>query len=206
MTTYAIIGGSFDPVHLGHTAFAKDVLEQSDADQVVFMPVKLQPFKLETEMTPFTDRKRMLEIACEGDPRFTVSDLEYELEGISYTYRTLDEFKKRISPEDRVRFVTGSDSFVKLDIWKNAGELLSENSFIIGVRPGYPVAELERKRKEFRERFGTESYIINNERHDISSTAIRERARRELPLDNMVGKGVEDYIITHGLYRQKAGK
>ena len=201
MTTFAIIGGSFDPVHLGHLSFARDILAQTSVDTIVFMPAKQQPFKMNARVTPFDDRYEMLKIACEEYEDMIVSPLEDELEGVSYTYRTLDEFRDRIDEDDLFFFVTGSDSFLHIDTWMEAEHLLRNNRFIIGVRPGYPTDELEAKRKELRERFGTVSIVIDNEPHDISSTMIRKLAREGKSLDKLVTEGVEKYIITKDLYR-----
>ena len=102
-TITAIMGGTFDPVHLGHMSFARDVLEQTEVQQVVFMPAKLQPFKLDVKMSSFEDRAAMLELACDSmneelagsQKNVSVSTLENDLSGVSYTYRTLDEFRKK---------------------------------------------------------------------------------------------------------------
>ena len=201
MTTYAVIGGTFDPVHNGHISLAEDVLRQTDTDIVVFMPAKLQPFKLDVKVSSFEDRFEMLMIAFGGREDMTASTLENELDGVSYTYRTLDEFRSRIGEDDRLYFVTGSDTFTKLDTWTEPEHLLRTNSFIIGVRPGYPVDELEEKREEYSAKYGTVSKVIDNEKHDISSTMIRERAAAGEPIDGLVPAGVKEYITAKGLYR-----
>lgn len=202
MTTYAVIGGTFDPVHLGHLSFARDVLRQTDVDEVIFMPAKLQPFKLGEDVSPFETRYRMLKIACAEQDGMSVSTLENDLEGVSYTYRTLDELRERLKKDDELYFITGSDTFMKLDTWTNAEHLLRSNSFIIGVRPGYPTDELMEKREEFLEKYGTQSVVINNERLDISSTMIRDLVSCGKPIDKLVTPGVENYITANGLYKQ----
>lgn len=202
MAKYAVIGGTFDPVHLGHLSFARDVLEQTDVDEVIFMPAKLQPFKLGEDVSPFETRFAMLKIACAEHDGMSVSRLENDLEGVSYTYRTLDELRERLKKDDELYFITGSDTFTKLDTWTNAEHLLRTNSFIVGVRPGYPTEELEEKRAEFLEKYGTQSVVINNERLDISSTMVRELTAEGKSISDLVTPGVENYIKTHGLYKQ----
>ena len=116
----AIMGGTFDPVHLGHMSFAMDVLEQTEVQKIVFMPAKLQPFKLDVKMSSYEDRVAMLKLACEvinsemalrhGDAAgrsAEVSLLENELPGVSYTYRTLEEYRKLFEPAE-LFFVTGT--------------------------------------------------------------------------------------------------
>ena len=202
MTTYAVIGGTFDPVHLGHLSIARDVLEQTEVDEVIFMPAKLQPFKLDEEISSFEERYTMLKIACAERDGLSVSRLEKDLEGVSYTYRTLDELRERLKKDDELWFITGSDTFTKLDTWTEAEHLLRTNSFIACDRPGYPVEELEEKRQEYFEKYGTRSVVINNERLDISSTMIRERVREGRPIDKLVTPGVEKYKPANGLYKQ----
>lgn len=202
MTTYAVIGGTFDPVHLGHLSIARDVLEQTEVDEVIFMPAKLQPFKLDEEISSFEERYTMLKIACAERDGLSVSRLEKDLEGVSYTYRTLDELRERLKKDDELWFITGSDTFTKLDTWTEAEHLLRTNSFIACDRPGYPGEELEAKRQEYFEKYGTRSVVINNERLDISSTMIRERVREGRPIDKLVTPGVEKYIQANGLYKQ----
>ena len=205
--TIAIMGGTFDPVHLGHMSFARDVLKQTDAEEIVFMPAKLQPFKLDVKMSSFEDRYNMLQLACEAlnselktTIRASVSSLENELEGVSYTYRTLEEFRLRYMQGGKLYFVTGADTFVKLDTWKEAERLLAENAFIVGVRPGYPDGEIYEKKTEYEDKYGTEVRVIMNTPVDLSATEIRSKAAAGEPLDGMVTDKVAKYIAEHRLY------
>ena len=218
----AIMGGTFDPVHFGHISFAWDILGQTEISEIVFMPAKRQPFKLDVKVSSFEDRKAMLDLACSElnnelnsdlrndhkGKRARVSSLENELDGVSYTFRTLDEYRRR-RPECELYFVTGSDTFVKLDTWKEHERLLSDNSFIVGIRPGYPDKEVYEKKEEYLRLYGTRSVIIKNTPVDVSSTEIREKISAadgrgnvfSEEISEMVPRSVADYITLHGLYR-----
>ena len=141
----------------------------------------------------------MLREALSLYPTFEVSDWEIQHKGISYTYLTLRGLKE-IHPESRLFFITGTDTFLKIHFWKNAKELLRENSFIVGHRPGYRDQELLIRAEELRNELGTDIQVISNTRLDISSTGIRTRVSRGQSISDLVPEGVERYIAEHGLY------
>lgn len=201
MRKIAIMGGSFDPVHVGHVSFVNDVLAQLPVDEAVFMPAKLQPFKLDEEPAPFYDRKEMLCLATKSEPFMSVSELENELQGVSYTYRTLREFKKMTGRDTKVYFLVGTDTFMQMDTWKESSDLLGNNSIIVAHRPGYDRDRLYAKKSEYEKKFSTEILTIENKKVDISSTQIRERIKAGKSINNLVHKDVEIYIGEKGLYK-----
>ena len=216
MAKIGIIGGTFDPVHEGHLNLALDAMEQAQLDAVWFMPAKIQPFKQDRKVTEPSQRLEMLALAIEGHPGLSVSTLEMELEGVSYTYRTLREVRRRLLEErmeeaaesqsdsaepDTVYFITGTDTFIKMDTWMHAEELLMENAVIVGSRPGYQDQEIERCRALFEKQYGTEVLVIRNDLMDISSTGIKEKIAAGEPITGLVPQAVEEYINGHGLYR-----
>lgn len=208
----AIMGGTFDPVHLGHMSFARDVLEQTEVQQVVFMPAKLQPFKLDVKMSSFEDRVAMLKLACESmnkelagsKKHVSVSTLENDLPGVSYTYRTLDEFRKRYmkaDPSAELYFITGTDTFTALGTWKCHEHLLKENSFIVGVRPGYPNEDILRKKEEYESLYGTKVLVISNTPVDLSATEVRDDISEGRSAAGKVTGEILAYITEHDLYK-----
>jgi nicotinate-nucleotide adenylyltransferase len=199
MKKIGVLGGSFDPVHLGHLSLAKDALVQGSLNQVIFMPVHRQPFKLDVKLASDDDRLAMLREAIKDSPGFTISDWEIKKQGVSYTYLTLRAIKDQ-NIDAKIYFITGTDTFLKINIWKNASELLEENNFIVGHRPGYREQELNECVSELKQKYEVDIKIINNTRLDISATEIRNIVARGGTISQLVPPEVERYIITHGLY------
>lgn len=196
-----ILGGSFDPVHLGHIGLAEDAINEADLDNVIFIPAAHQPFKLDRNVTSGEDRLSMLRLAVMGRERLEISEYELEAEGISYTYLTMRAMKQLLGSDTKLFFITGTDSFLKIEQWKNSSELLLNYSFIIGRRPGYKEEELDECISRVRNRYNTEIIQINNTQLDISSTEIRQRLKAGSPAGDLIPPEVERYITEHGLYR-----
>jgi nicotinate-nucleotide adenylyltransferase len=199
MNKIGVLGGSFDPVHLGHLSLAKDALVQGCLDCVIFMPVYRQPFKLDAKLSSDDDRLAMLREAVKDIPGLLVSDWEMQNQGISYTYLTLRALKDQ-NPVAKIYFITGTDTFLKMNIWKNAEELLQENNFIVGHRPGYREQELLDQVSKLKQAYDSEIIVIDNTRLDISATKIRSIVAKGGRISHLVPPQVERYISTHGLY------
>lgn len=210
-----ILGGSFDPVHLGHVNLARDALVQADLDQILLVPARLQPFKQDRTPASGKDRMQMLDLALAEDARIRACDYELRQEGVSYTYLTLRGMREIFGPGAGIYFIVGTDSLLKLDTWMHAEELLTDYAYIVGSRPGYREEELDRCIRSLKERFGTEILRIRNRPFDISATRIQERigageleeAGRspgaELELREFIPDGVIEYIREHGLYQKR---
>ncbi len=202
MKRTGIFGGSFDPVHNGHTGLAADACEQAGLDEVVFVPARIQPFKQGRRVTSGEHRARMLEIASSGDDRMVVSRYEIERDEVSYTVNTLRHFREMYGDDTEIFFITGSDSFLMIDQWYMAEEILPGYSFIVGSRPGYANAELERKISEIKDRFGTEIHVVDNIPVDVSSTELRQMIATGRDISGYVPEDVVRYIDENGLYRE----
>ena len=196
-----IFGGSFDPVHLGHTGLAKDALEQAGLDKVVLIPAKLQPFKLDKKLASGTDRVSMLKLAVKDLKNVEISTYELDNDGISYTYLTLRAMQEKYGREAELFFITGTDAFLKIDLWKNAEEILSRYSFIIGTRPGYKKQELDEFIIKIKDKYGTDVINIDNTQIDVSSTEIRDLLDKNMSTEGLISADVERYIKDNGLYR-----
>lgn len=200
MKRIGILGGSFDPCHRGHVNLALDALKQAELDEVIFMPAKVQPFKMDKKTADAVHRMNMLNLALEGYEGLRASAWEIENSQVSYTYRTLEEIRKMKGPDTEVFFITGTDAFLTMRTWANGERLLSENRFIVGIRPGYREKELEDEISAVRADFGTEVIKIDNRRFHISSTEIRDRLKKGESIADLVDNGVERYILENGLY------
>jgi len=171
------------------------------ADEVILMPAKLQPFKLDKHLTEPADRLEMLRIAAMLLENISVSSKELDADRISYTATTLGELREEFTDRDKLYFITGTDSFIALGTWYKADELLSDNGIVVGIRPGYREDEVEQKSALYRTAFGTEVIIIKNRRLDISSTEIRERVRKGESTEGLLPQEVRDYIDEHRIYK-----
>lgn len=195
-----VFGGSFDPVHLGHTGLALDAMKLAQLDRVIFVPAKRQPFKLDKTLLAGDARMDMLKIATAGNDRFEISSFELDAEGISYTYLTMRAIQRMYGENIRLCFITGTDAFLKIEKWRNAEELLTEYSYIIGTRPGYKQEELALCIEQIRKKYHTEVTRIENRQLDVSSTEIRRRIRQGISAEGLLAADVEKYIKENGLY------
>ena len=201
MRKIGILGGSFDPVHNGHISLAKHAVEIGGLDEVVMIPARIQPFKQDRIPASGEDRFNMLAMAADDDDYITVSRYELQQEGVSYTYLTMRHMQEFFGEDTRLYFITGTDSFLKLDTWKNAPELLTKYSYIIGTRPGYRQEEYEEAYERITSTFGTEVISMKWTEPDISATQIRKMIADGEPIDHLVPPEVDRYIREHGLYR-----
>lgn len=196
-----IFGGTFDPVHNGHIGLAEDCVVQAELDEVIMIPAFIQPFKQDRHTASGEDRFRMLALVASQNDHITVSRTELENEGVSYTYLTMRKIQE-LNPEARLYFICGTDSFLKVDTWMNAEELLSNYSFIVGCdRPGYRRDELDEAIKCITDKYDTEIIIVHNRQFDVSSTEIRQNIAEGKAIDALVPASVERYIREYGLYR-----
>jgi nicotinate-nucleotide adenylyltransferase len=197
-----IIGGSFDPVHSGHMIIAQDAEERLELSEVIFIPASIPPHKKHLQQADATHRLSMLKHATETDLRFSVSDIELQRGGISYTIDTLKELKAD-HQDSELFLIVGSDTLVELHTWHQIDELLEMCEIASFLRPGEDALDLIEKKvnlsDEHRER--VLSNVIEAHRIGISSTEIRMRIAEGLSIRYLVPPEVEMYIYEHGLYQ-----
>jgi nicotinate-nucleotide adenylyltransferase len=186
----ALFGGTFDPVHNAHLAVARDATERCRLDRVVFIPAGRPPHKGGPRAS-YHDRVRMIEIACEGEPRFAVSRVE-EGDRQSYSIHTIEHFRAKLEPGDRLFFLIGADAFAEIRTWHRWREVVKSVEFIVVSRPGYDCSAPDGARIERLDRLELPA----------SSTAIRESLMRGR-FDVDVPQRVMDYIREHRLYQAR---
>lgn len=181
-----IFGGTFDPVHVGHLAIAHAALESLPLDRVVFIPARRAPLKEHGPVAGATDRLDMLELAVAGEPRFSVSRIELDREGPSYTVETLEQ----LAGADLLFLILGGDALAALPRWKDPDRILELAKIAVAERPGAP------------EHAGNPSIVeFDAPRLDISSRELRARAARGRSLRYLVPDPVWRHIEARGLYR-----
>jgi nicotinate-nucleotide adenylyltransferase len=189
-----ILGGTFDPIHMGHLVLAEQVREKFQLERVIFIPCASPPHKTEQELSLADDRFEMTKLALEGNPYFFVSDIELKREGLSYTVETLRELKE-FYRDSEIYFLTGSDVLDEITTWKNPEEIYKLAKIVIGVRPGFDKFDPENH-------FAKKSIIVEITGIDISSTQIREKVRKGESIKYLVPSKVEEYIKNRNLYKK----
>jgi nicotinate-nucleotide adenylyltransferase len=186
-----IMGGSFDPIHLGHLVTAEQARAELHLDEVVFVPAGAQPQK--THVTPAELRYLMTVLATAGNPAFSVSRLEIDRQGPTYTVETLRSIRQR-RPHDRLFFITGADAILNILTWKDAEECLALAEFVAATRPGYDLGKLESEGLRDRVR------ILNVPALAISSSDVRKRFRSGRPVRYLIPHQVEQFARKYRLY------
>lgn len=192
----AILGGTFNPIHLGHIAMAEYVLGNSHMDKICFLPNGKPPHKAGDIIIDKKHRLEMVKLATKDNPDFYISDYELNQEKNCYTVDTIRYFNAL--DNNKYYFIIGADSLFQLSSWKNAEELKKICSFIICNRDTNKDTqrEVERLKAE-----GCDITLTDMPMVDIDSTTIRERVKNNLDIKDFVPEGVAQYIAENSLYR-----
>ncbi len=193
-----ILGGTFNPIHVGHIQMAQDVRRALDLDGVLLIPAADPPHKEVDGHIGAHHRYRMACLAAEGLEGLHVSDIELSREGKSYTIDTVLELKKRY-PQDTYHVIVGSDLICDLSTWHRAEELL-HLAVIIGVRRQGENCSDEEAAKSLRAEYGATIELLDILVPPVSSTLVRDRVYEALPVEGLVPPAVETYIYEEGLY------
>jgi nicotinate-nucleotide adenylyltransferase len=192
-----VMGGSFNPIHIGHLVTADEARYTFSLDEVIFVPAG-QPWQKETaDVAPAEHRYMMCVIATSPEPTFRVSRIEIDRPGPTYTLDTLQALKSE-RPGDELFFITGADAILQILTWKDPEAVLREARFIAATRPGY---DLDRLEKELPPGLEDRVAIMEIPALAISSTDVRLRAREGRPIRYLLPTGVAEYIEKNGLYR-----
>lgn len=196
MSRIGILGGTFDPIHVGHLIMASYAAYDLRLDQVLVMPAQSPPHKLGMSITPAADRVAMIRLAIETDPRLHLSTLDLTSREPSYTATLL----KRVQvehPGDDLVFIIGADSLRDFPTWYRPDLILQRAEIAVARRPGVEIDETMLSAfSGLRER----TTLFPSPLIDISSTDIRQRVRDGAPVTWLVPPAVERYIVDHALY------
>jgi nicotinate-nucleotide adenylyltransferase len=186
-----LLGGTFDPIHLGHLVLAEEVMEELKLDKVIFVPAYKPPHKTAGTAATAPDRLRMVELAIAGNSRFSISRLEIDSKRKCFTIETLRKFKK-MHKKDDIFFITGSDSLFALPTWRQIEDIFKISKFVVGRRPGYPLEGVPHK-----------VLIVKISPIDVSSSQIRKRIKQGKSVRYLVPEAVIRHINRKGLYKNK---
>ena len=192
MKRIGFLGGTFNPVHIGHLAAAQAAKEALRLERVIFVPSHLPPHKTSRGVVAARHRFQMVRLATRGNPDLKVSDYEVRKRGKTYTIDTLEHFQKQFPSSTAFFFIIGEDMLDGLQKWRQIGDILKLVRFAVVGRPGYQ----KRKPK-------IPCRPVSMPGIDISSTDLRRRMRQGKTVKYLIPGSVEDYIRRHGLYGSK---
>ena len=187
--TIGLLGGSFNPVHIGHLMLASYLVQWNYVDEVWLLLSPANPLKDASKMLPDVKRLDMLKIAIKGSEKIDICDIELSMPRPSYTINTLDVLSERY-PDKRFKLIIGSDNWRIFDKWRDNQRILEDYGVIVYLRPGYPV---ERRIID-----GLD--VVDAPMVDVSSTFIRNAISRGKNMTYFLPTGVYKYIVDNKLY------
>lgn len=199
--TVGILGGTFNPVHLGHLILAQRALETYDLEKVMLVPAASPPHKPTSNLLPAHHRLAMLELAAEGDPALEVCTIELERSGVSYAVDTVGSLCRR-NPDTDIYFIIGADTLPELHLWKDIYDLLAMCTFVTFARPGFDLEQIMAKGLHLDQPWQDRllEHLTMGREIDISSSDIRHRVAEGLRIRYLVPDRVGMYIAEHHLY------
>ena len=190
MQKIGLLGGTFDPVHIGHLLMARTAMEVMELDKVIFIPSCVPPHKKVPTLFTSNDRLNMVRLAIKGNSQFEVSDFEIKKGGRSYSVDTVRHFYRIFAAPQRLYFIVGGDAIKELDHWKDVEEIKKMCSFVSVNRPGYTRGEAKLK-----------YHAVTMNGIEMSSTEIRKRILQGKTIQYLVPDSVLRYIRDRRLYR-----
>ena len=194
-----VLGGTFDPIHNGHLAVAREVKDRLDLTEVLFVPAGRPWLKTDTPVSPAEHRVAMVQTAIAGNAHYGLSTVEIEREGPSYTLDTLAELWRRLGSGDELYFIVGWDKLSELPRWHAPERIIRLCQLVAAPRPGVArpdLAALEGTIPGLSQRV----VLLDGPEVDISASDIRQRVAQGLSIDGLVPPAVQRYIREHGLY------
>lgn len=197
---FAVMGGTFDPIHYGHLVTAEAVRDEYNLDKAIFMPSGNPPHKMSKATSDANHRYLMTVLATTTNPYFEVSKAEIDREGITYTVDTIRELRNIYGENAEIYFITGADAILEIFTWYNVEELFKMCFFVAATRPGFHGKDMEQKLNEIKSKYKKEIFKIEVPSLAISSTDIRDRIRTGKTIRYLLPEAIEDYIRKFNLY------
>jgi len=201
-----LFGGTFDPIHIGHTTVGAEAVEHIGAERIIFVPAKRSPLKDSLPKASDADRFTMITLAIADNKKFELSDYELKRADPSYTLQTVRQFQADYGSNTSLYWLVGADSIDDLSHWYKIVELLDECNLSVMYRAGCDMPDFSR----FEDIWDSERVeklrqnVIRTSLIDISSTEIRNRIATDQDVTDMLHPSVADYIRKHNLYTSKA--
>jgi nicotinate-nucleotide adenylyltransferase len=192
MNAVGILGGSFDPVHIGHLLTAQAILEERNLSKIIFIPCHISPHKVEKGNSLPHHRLEMLKLALADYPLFQISEIELEREGVSFTIDTLRILKKEY---DKIELIIGYDNILKFSTWKEPDAIM-EIAKVLVMKRNLTEDNITK------DKYYNGACFVNTPVIEISSSLIRSRAQNNLPIDFYTPEKVKNYILKNKLYKK----
>jgi nicotinate-nucleotide adenylyltransferase len=195
-----VLGGTFNPIHLGHLLVAQDAMEQMGLDGVKFIPSATPPHKTPEALASEHDRLQMIRLAIRWNARFEADDIELRRGGTSYTVDTLLELRRR-DPRATFYFIIGADSLRELHLWREAQRVVRLCTFVTVPRPGFEAKPIVDRRLDAASRKRLRQHVLRGHACDIASREIRSRVASGRSIRYLVPDAVTEYIRRRRLYQ-----
>lgn len=192
-----ILGGTFNPIHLGHLKLAKAAYEEFSLEKILFIPSGNSYFK--NNVLDKTIRLEMTKLAVKDYDYFEVSSIETDRPGDSYSFETLNLLKKEY-PNSELFFIVGADSYMYMDKWKKPGRIFDNASVIVAVRDLTTINELKERSLLYKKAYNARTEFLSCPKIDISSTVIRKLVNEGKAIDQFVPANVKEFILKNKLY------
>ena len=200
-----IMGGTFNPIHIGHLIIAEAAYEAYDLDEVLFVPSGVSYMKDQSEILDAKKRVHMTGLAIEDNPHFALSTIEIDRDGNSYSYETLETLRKQ-NPNTEYFFLVGSDTLFALETWKHPEILLPSCTILVAVRNGVPMEKMQEHAKYLEEKFGGSIQLLTTPNIEISATDIRNRIAANRNVKYFLTDSVLQFIEKNSLYKNNETK
>ena len=194
-----IMGGTFNPIHMGHLILSEYIMDELGLDKIIFIPTGHPPHKVNKRVLDGFHRKTMTELSIEDNPRFALSDIELKKSGLSYTVDTIRDLKN-IYKADKLFMIIGADSLFNIESWQRAKELFQGVTFLVADRVLREKKDLKEDINRLNKKYNTDIQLLHTPLIEISSTEIRERVRKNKSIKYLVKENVYRYIIENNLY------
>lgn len=200
MKKIGIMGGTFNPIHLGHLMLAENAHDFCKLDEVWFIPSADPPHKADQKVLAYYHRSRMTELAIEGIPYFVKSDFEAQRHGRSYTAETL-RLLHETYPDVEFYFIMGADSLFQIETWYAPEKVMAQAVLLVAVRDHHSLEEMRKQIAHLTEKYHACIELMRMPGIDLSSNFIRQRTANHETIRFFVTEQVRDYIIKNNLYK-----
>ena len=194
-----VLGGTFDPIHMGHLVVAEEAKARLNLAEVLFVPAGLPWLRANSSLSAAEHRVQMVRLAIADKPYFKISTTEVERAGPSYTVDTIAELKGQFGAEDELFFILGWDCLTELPKWREPSRLVAMCRLVAVPRVGSPAPDLSSLEADI-PGLAKRVILLDKPRVDISASGIRDRVAQGLSIEDLVPEPVERYIREQGLY------